>query len=559
MSAPLVTAAPMTSCAAAASPVLAKPEELLKGVLSRPKEHQSFRLRCLLMKGDFAALSAAFYGQRKMKRADILRKRQGMTFGNLADVEQRRVTQSPSLWLGTLHFSNSLTSADEEVQVFSTLRAFQTFAVPPRITLTPHPTATASEAVSGAAASTGREGGIETGGVHYAAETVYTGELVVSNPCAQHTVALSITPLLDSAYKGGVAVFCIQLNELPPPPPSLLLWGEGSKVPSALRGDLVTFGERQLSARNAADPTGVFPPSPSHSLTSIAAEVSSADETTTTLLAIPPQCAQRVRVMLRVDTSRHRPNVEQGVALALFDESVTCSAAAVRIALVPLDERAQQLQKQEQLFLQTAGSRVEPRAVAAAAAVCSGAGRDGLLEEVSDTDRPAAAIVGMRNASPNAAATKLGAGSMHITGGMAASGDVHGMPASSAASPRVLSLHGDCQVVAGCQGTYSCHFTYAKDSPPTTGITIRNNLADTVVDYSVAIWSQGPQLWLLLPSAAAVLEPGETQPLRLNILSTEAGLVWGIRKHHHQRRPGGVAAAAAHSRGVSAHGGGGAV
>ncbi|RNF16628.1 uncharacterized protein Tco025E_05107 [Trypanosoma conorhini] len=552
MGTPLATAASMPSPAAAALPALTKPEDLLKGAPPRPREQQSFRLRCLLMRGDFAALSAAFYGQRKLKRADVLRERQAMTFEGLAELERRRGAESPSFWLGTLHFTNSLTSADEEVQVFSTLRAFQTFAVPPRLTLTPQ-TAAAAAAAAGASPGAGKEGGSGTGGPHYAAETVYAGELVVSNPCAQHTVALSITPLLDRAYQDGVAVSCTQLSE--PSPES-----EGLTMPSAWRGDPDAVGEQQhqqLIARNATGPTGAFSPSPLLSTTSVpaagalpspllTAEASGAGATTTTtttLVALPPQRVQRVRVMLRVDASRHQPNVEQAVALALFDESVPCSAAVVRIALAPLDEREQQLQKQQQLFLQTTGARVDSRAAAAAA----GGGREGPLEEVVDAmDRSTATVTSLRNASPNAAAATPGAGGIHVAGGLAAaSGLTHGMPSSSpssspaaaaaaagppaeaAASPRVLSLHGGCQAVAGCHGTYTCRFTYAKDSPPTTDIAIRNNLAEAVVEYSVAIWSQGPQPWLLLPSATAVLEPGETQPLRLNILSTEAGSFGG--------------------------------
>ncbi|RNC30991.1 hypothetical protein TcCL_Unassigned06488, partial [Trypanosoma cruzi] len=175
---PAAAAAGTAASAVASVPALTKADELVTGVPSRQKEQHPFRLRCLLMREDFAALSAAFYGQRKIKNADIIRERQALTFEKLADLERRRVTGSPSMWLGTLQFSNSLTGADEEVQVFSTLGAFQTFTVPLRITLTPQIASTVSAA---APTRIGGVGGAETNRMHYGAETVYTGELVVSN------------------------------------------------------------------------------------------------------------------------------------------------------------------------------------------------------------------------------------------------------------------------------------------------------------------------------------------------------------------------------------------
>ncbi|KAF8291008.1 hypothetical protein TcBrA4_0115260 [Trypanosoma cruzi] len=519
---PAAVAAVPAASAVASVPALTKADELVMGVPSRQKEQHPFRLRCLLMREDFAALSAAFYGQRKTKNADIIRERQALTFGKLADLERRRVTGSPSMWLGTLHFSNSLTGADEEVQVFSTLGAFQTFTVPLRITLTPQ---TASTVSAAAPTRIGGEGGTETNRMHYVAETVYTGELVVSNPCSQHTVVLSITPLRDKAYQDTVAFSCIQLHEMPTPQ------SEGLKLPSTPRGNVCMTGEKKHTVTNAADPTAgfFFPPPPRTTTATTAAatvltsEVPNTDETTTTLLSILPQSVQRVRILMRVDASRHQPSVEQAVALVLFDESVPCSVATVRIVLAPLDEMAQQQHKQEQLFLQTSGSRVEARVAAAGSA--DGGGCEGLLEGTVGVDRSTmTTTTAMRSASPTRAARTSGMRNINAAGGIAASGHAYWASSSSSSSYLcVLSLHGDCQAVAGCQGTYTCRFTYAKDSPPPTGITIRNNLSDTVVDYSVTILSQGPQPWLLLPSATAVLEPGKAQPLRLNILSTGAG------------------------------------
>ncbi|EKF26318.1 hypothetical protein MOQ_009994 [Trypanosoma cruzi marinkellei] len=518
---PAAAAAGTAASAVASVPALTKADELVMGVPSRQKEQHPFRLRCLLMREDFAALSAAFYGQRKIKKADIIRERKVLTFEKLADLERRRVTGSPSMWLGTLQFSNSLTGADEEVQVFSTLGAFQTFAVSLRLTLTPQTTST----VSAAAPTRIGEGGAETNRTHYGAETVYTGELVVSNPCLQHTVLLSITPLRDKAYQDAVAVSCIQLHETPTPQ------SEGLKLPSTSGGNISMTGEKKHTVTNAADPTaGSFFSSPPCTTTATTAaatvltsELPNTDETRTTLLSILPQSVQRVRVLMRVDATRHQPNVENAVALVLFDESVPCSVATVRIVLAPLDEMAQQQHKQEQLFLQRSGSRVEARVAATGAA--DGGGCEGLLEGILDIDRSTmTTATAMRSASPTRAATTFGMGNINAAGGIAASGHAHWASSSSLSSSLcVLSLHGDCQAVAGCQGTYTCRFTYAKDSPPPTGITIRNNLSDTVVDYSVTILSQGPQPWLLLPSATAVLEPGKAQPLRLNILSTGAG------------------------------------
>lgn len=476
-------------------------------MFSRQKEQQSFRLRCVLMKEDFAALSAAFYGQRKMKQVDIIRERQAMTFDKIIDVvERRRSTESSTMWLGTLHFSNALTGSDE-VQVFSTLSAFQTFCVPTRIALTPctmsttGPTTPTTSTTMRAAVGRGR---VEASDMNYSKNNVYVGELVVSNPCLKHCVALSVTALKDRAYQNGVSVSCILLDGEATTSPQT----ETSRFSGASHNCSMTREEEYTATNTAvsvADASSIIP-----SPTTASAKSASgwdAGETTTLFVSILPQCVQRIQVVMRVDIGKHQQSVEQAVVLALFDESVPCSAVVVRIDLAPLDELAQQ-----QLFMNSPLLRVD---AAGSGTVGGGGGGvcENLLENVVDGDDTAITPKTMVITPNMAATTKTGVG-------LASSVNTH---AASFLPQRVLSLHGNCRAVPGCCGAYAYSFSYTKDAPPTTNITICNNLRDKVVEYNVSIVSQGPQPWLLLPSATAVLGPGEKQPLRLDIRSTEAG------------------------------------
>ncbi|CBZ23119.1 conserved hypothetical protein [Leishmania mexicana MHOM/GT/2001/U1103] len=95
---------------------------------------------------------------------------------------------------------------------------------------------------------------------------------------------------------------------------------------------------------------------------------------------------------------------------------------------------------------------------------------------------------------------------------------------SLAAAPRqwVLSLR-NCHALPGCGGAYLFNFSVPRDDTYEPNILITNNAPDRMVRYTVQAISQSPQVWLLLTTTTGVLEAGETQPLRLQVLSSEVG------------------------------------
>ncbi|KAG5512481.1 hypothetical protein GH5_08447 [Leishmania sp. Ghana 2012 LV757] len=103
-------------------------------------------------------------------------------------------------------------------------------------------------------------------------------------------------------------------------------------------------------------------------------------------------------------------------------------------------------------------------------------------------------------------------------------GAVTTMVPSLAATPRqwTLSLR-NCDALSGCGGAYLFNFSVARDDTYEPNILITNHVANRTVQYTVQVISQSPQVWLLLTSATGVLEAGETQPLRLQVLSSEVG------------------------------------
>ncbi|CBZ31225.1 hypothetical protein, conserved [Leishmania donovani] len=95
---------------------------------------------------------------------------------------------------------------------------------------------------------------------------------------------------------------------------------------------------------------------------------------------------------------------------------------------------------------------------------------------------------------------------------------------SLAAAPRqwVLSLR-NCDALPGCGGAYLFNFSVPRDDTYEPNILITNHAPDRTVRYTVQVISQSPQVWLLLTTTTGVLEAGETQPLRLQVLSSEVG------------------------------------
>ncbi|GET85492.1 hypothetical protein, conserved [Leishmania tarentolae] len=95
---------------------------------------------------------------------------------------------------------------------------------------------------------------------------------------------------------------------------------------------------------------------------------------------------------------------------------------------------------------------------------------------------------------------------------------------SPAAGPRqwVLSLR-NCDALPGCGGAYLFNFSVPRDDTYEPNILITNHASDKTVRYTVQVVSQSPQVWLLLTTTTGVLEAGETQPLRLQVLSSEVG------------------------------------
>ncbi|KPI84120.1 hypothetical protein ABL78_6818 [Leptomonas seymouri] len=96
--------------------------------------------------------------------------------------------------------------------------------------------------------------------------------------------------------------------------------------------------------------------------------------------------------------------------------------------------------------------------------------------------------------------------------------------APDSAVPRhwVLSLR-NCDPLPGCGGAYISNFSIARDDTYDLKILITNHLPSTAVRYTAQVVSQSPQVWLLLTSTSGVLEGGETQPLRLQVLSSDVG------------------------------------
>ncbi|KAG5487960.1 hypothetical protein LSCM1_08275 [Leishmania martiniquensis] len=103
-------------------------------------------------------------------------------------------------------------------------------------------------------------------------------------------------------------------------------------------------------------------------------------------------------------------------------------------------------------------------------------------------------------------------------------GAVTTMDPSPAAVPRqwTLSLR-NCDALSGCGGAYLFNFSVPRGDTYEPKILITNHVANRTVRYTVQVISQSPQVWLLLTSATGVLEAGETQPLRLQVLSSEVG------------------------------------
>nr|CAJ2466348.1 unnamed protein product [Leishmania braziliensis] len=86
----------------------------------------------------------------------------------------------------------------------------------------------------------------------------------------------------------------------------------------------------------------------------------------------------------------------------------------------------------------------------------------------------------------------------------------------------VLSLR-NCDALPGCGGAYLFNFSVPRDDPYEPNILITNHAPDRAVRYTAQVISQSPQVWLLLTSTTGVLEAGETQLLRLQVLSSEVG------------------------------------
>lgn len=495
-----------------------------RGVVVCSKDHQQFRLRCVLVKEDFPVLAGVFFGQRKHKHtADILRERQGLTFTKLEELKSQRSAVSQTMWLGTLHFSNEVTGGDEEVQIFSSLSAFCTFKVSSKLVLRPRCSLTSGSAVDGATAVAH----VGTATVAPEAMYVYEGELVVSNLCQEHVVRLSITPLLNCGHHDGVVLQCVSCDE-------------GSKDTAGMSADDASatgnsnnFASSDIGYGDGANLADVCTKNDSRASlpVSSSAHLPELPQTnvkspgtasqSTVIMPISPQNTVRVRVLLCIDRARNKSSVEQGAGLALFDEAVACSFAAVRISLAPADdndrEKEQQQKQQEQLTRQPF-RRADSSGVLASGNSGS-VSYKAVKDNISEGEKGVAADredTAVGNAAPP------GSNPLDVTPDVKPDRPEI-LSSQLTRSHTVLSLSGNCTEVRDCTGVYTSSFSFSKDSVPTTDITITNHLSDGAVEYAVAVISQGPQPWLLLPVSTAVLEPGETQPLRLNILSTDAG------------------------------------
>ncbi|KAG8344072.1 hypothetical protein TRVL_05099 [Trypanosoma vivax] len=484
---------------------------------SKQREQQSFRLRCVLVKEDFAALASAFFAQRKNKAtADVVRERGSLTFDKVIEGERRRPATSPLMWLGTLHFSDALTGTDEEVQIFGSLSAFPTFTVAPKLLLRPHCTV---------AVPTMRKVIELYGGVDHLrsmltsseALQLYSGEMDVVNPCKQHSVLLSVTPLLDQAYHGGIFVHCEQLED----------------DTHQATGGFVDVATGNGEACSVDIGEGLFACSPPFAAAPMGAEGQRIGRSTsdTVVLSVAPMGKRRVRVHLVLDKGRHQPKVEQVVVLALFDETVPCSHAVVRMLLAHEDGCTASHEGETQQLLR--------RPLCHASSLLGTGSRD--LSSAHASSHVATGDNVTESDAAQVAFPEGGAGNLTAVASLLAEHFPGGMESGkSKVTGRVLSLRGNCTEVSDCGGVYACNYSFATASPPATDIMIHNNLTDTVVKYTITVISQRPQPWLLLPVASAVLGPGEVQPLRLNILSTDAGSFIGHLSITNNITPGEV-------------------
>lgn len=551
-----------TPCAGSSTPVdgssggaRRKPQASVPAPSSLPPPvaslSKTLRLRCVLQSPDLSALAAAFYGLRKRQQSVAL---EGWTFDRLAELENRRRTASDVLnvWLGTVTFLNKLTD-DEDFEIYGQLDPITTFTAPPKIVM--HLSRLASVT---------RGGGVG-GGANSNAQLAYTGELTLTNVCAAYTVDLSLLVLISSNVSMAIVVEIMSDTTTHPggggggdeeshasipspllPPPPLPQQRAATPV-------LTTFTNQQATAAATGSAGASTHPSLGchHSANSNGSDgvVSGNLAAVAHRLSIPAKATTTLQVIIRsvnqheTTTGLQQSMLEQFIAMAIMDENIPSSVSVCRIGIAPFEgeeEDAPLYQPPRGL-----GSGSGPDGEGGAAG--SGGDRTPVIQLLSSVEGGDSATTdrGASTGLPVAVESPLGP-PLTSTGNAGTAGGTDGDTNAAGPTPnalataatlstpaQVISLR-NCTPVAGCTGAYCSSFSMPRDEPPVCTISVRNNVPDRSVEYTVQVTSQGPLPWLLLPSGSGLLEGGEAKPLRLTMLAAGVGSFVGyieIRNH----------------------------
>lgn len=485
------------------------------------------------------------------------------TYDRVCELGQRSAALlSNSLWLGTYTIANPFTD-EEEMPVYGTLDPFRTFSSASKLTLRPCRVATTSATTPSSLQSfhltMSPNSGVASANVEEA-EVGYIGELAITNDFEMYEVELTVAVVVSDRMpvpvridlRGGRKMSSVAAGSTP-------IAGSGVDDEDRGRPALVSAAEPKRTeegtparSSDAADdvvltsftaaPTtdGVPPSSQAHRL------------------CLMPRETAVVTVLIRSAASSSGAHfslssLDQFVSVALVDENVPFSFLVTRVCVAPSDagEAAPPCvmvvspEKADLPTISTSSGQPSPvhspqpltTQNTEGGYATANAGGDSYKVVSPATISPNAtapiAVVVPQSfladgvSTPDPATTNLTA-VMSNDSTDVSRGDVstalEGHSTAAVAPPRrwVLSL-GNCDPVSGCSGSYASQLAVTRDDTCEANITITNQLADAPVRYTAQVVSQSPQVWLLLTSSSSVLDAGATQPLRLQILSSDVG------------------------------------
>ncbi|EPY18711.1 hypothetical protein STCU_09805 [Strigomonas culicis] len=440
-----------------------------KGALSTNRTHR-MRLRCVLRESSLAKLVNIFFGFKSKKQAEI------WEFSRVAEIEKRlRTSASHNIWLGTVIFSNPLTD-DEEIQVFGKLDPFSTFSMPSKLLVRPVRVRPASMAAVTLDADD-----------NASVATYYVGEVTVNNICEGYVAQLSLQVLFSDHLSIPLRVEVTTTST-----------GFASESPQ---------GETGRVDREAPDSTTAFTSSSSGTKANsnpLKSEVPDAHS-----FKVLPMESEVLKIVIRAADSEvktiQQSLLEQYITLVVTDDSVPFSINVSRVSIMAVEIDAEEETYDDERHLLPATPPKPDGDIAV---------ENSMIQALASTTT----AVGHATADggPGAADAAGGAAPAPATAkpGMLGEG-------KAAFPQQVLSLK-NCIPMQGCTGAYALSLSFPREDAPQTDIGIRNNLTDRSVEYTVSVTSQSPQPWLLA-AGTMKLEPGETQNLRLSILSVDAG------------------------------------